>query len=71
MRGGSKMIETLTRSEKGMIEFMELNHNKKSRIMSLLDAGTNEISKYFENPTKENIDYLFQKKQTDVHMKGL
>lgn len=64
------MIETLTRSEKGMIGFMELNHNKKSRIMSLLDAGSSEVSKYFENPMKENIDYLFQKETNQRAYEG-
>ena len=64
------MVVTLTRSEKGMIKFMKMNHNKKSRIMSLLDAGSNEVRKYFENPTKENIDYLFQKETNQRAYEG-
>lgn len=64
------MGEILTQSEKGMIKFMKLNHNKKSRIMPLLDTGSSEISKYFKNPTKENIDYLFQKETNQRAYEG-
>ncbi len=45
----------------GMESFMISNHNKQQKINALLKAGQDKISKYFENPTKENIEHLFQK----------
>lgn len=55
------MVAEKTKSERGMEIFMDNNHNKQQKINALLKAGKSEISKYFENPTKDNIEYLFQK----------
>ena len=55
------MVAEKTRSERGMEIFMINNHNKQQKINALLKAGKLEISKYFENPTKDNIEHLFQK----------